>query len=126
MHHTPITSSMIGQCSAAKIYDYTLGDRLLRMDVSVPTDDLDSTTAIGTLYVASSVLLGALPKDTRRNTQQSTFKLIPWSKWADHAAWVDHSKWHPFFHEPKSFGHRLVFSYSQALTSWCLTLISAV
>ncbi|KAG8773118.1 hypothetical protein FRC12_002709 [Ceratobasidium sp. 428] len=108
MHHTPITSSMIGQCSAAKIYDHILGDRLLRMDVSVPADNLDSTTAIGTLYVASSVLLGALPKDTRRNTQQSTFKLIPWSEWADHTAWVDHSKWHPFFDKPQSFGHRLV------------------
>ncbi|KAG8744491.1 hypothetical protein FRC10_010056 [Ceratobasidium sp. 414] len=109
LHPAPMTTPLNARSrhhSPNKVYDLTLGDRLLCVDVYKPGDYGWHSSLVGTLYAPSSTLLDELASSSR-GSHEPTQRLVTWTEWAGRAFWVDYSKVHPLY-EPCIFGHRLI------------------
>ncbi|KAG9099226.1 hypothetical protein FS749_001793 [Ceratobasidium sp. UAMH 11750] len=79
-------------CSSPKVYELAPEDRLLCIDVLMPSNYFyHGTQVLGTLYAPSSALLNLL-SPCKPQVDRLTHSLIPWASWARHAFWGSHSR----------------------------------
>ncbi|KAG9080637.1 hypothetical protein FRC06_006320 [Ceratobasidium sp. 370] len=85
-----IPSSQAYLNSSPKIYDLAPLDRLLCIDVHrTPIQGAGFAESAGTLFVPSSVLLGALVDYDHAPSDQEDRLIMPWPTWAPKVAWAD-------------------------------------
>ncbi|KAG9093347.1 hypothetical protein FS749_014547 [Ceratobasidium sp. UAMH 11750] len=87
---TVIPTSQAYLNSPPKIYDLAPLDRLLCIDVHrTPIQGAGFAESAGTLFIPSSVLLGALVDYDHAPLDQDDCLVIPWPTWASKVSWAD-------------------------------------